>query len=70
MTIPLTEPQPAQYLIRATSDHWLGSSTILALSFQHLILPETHPPHTGRCTVIVNTFKIFILFRLHLWKIY
>lgn len=46
MTIPLTEPPPAQYLIRATSDHWLGSNTTLALSFQHLILPETHPPHT------------------------
>lgn len=46
MTIPLNDPQPAQYLIRATSDHWLGSSTTLALSFQHLILPETHPPHT------------------------
>lgn len=46
MTIPLSEPLPSQYIVRATSDRWLGSSTMLALTFQHLILPETHPPHT------------------------
>ena len=25
---------------------WIGSETYCALSFQHLILPERHPPHT------------------------
>ncbi|KAL7033852.1 hypothetical protein ACKWTF_007745 [Chironomus riparius] len=46
MTIPLKDPLPPQYIIRAISDTWLGSSTSEALSFKHLILPETHPPHT------------------------
>ncbi|XP_077300347.1 activating signal cointegrator 1 complex subunit obelus [Arctopsyche grandis] len=46
ITIPLTEPLPPQYYVRATSDRWLGSQTYLPLSFQHLILPESHPPHT------------------------
>jgi activating signal cointegrator complex subunit 3 len=46
MTIPLKDPLPPQYYIRAISDTWLGSSTCEALSFKHLILPEMHPPHT------------------------
>lgn len=46
MTIPLKDPLPPQYYIRATSDTWLGSTTWIPLSFKHLILPEIHPPHT------------------------
>lgn len=46
MTIPLKDPLPPQYYIRAISDTWLGSSNCEALSFKHLILPELHPPHT------------------------
>ncbi|KXJ73287.1 hypothetical protein RP20_CCG016160 [Aedes albopictus] len=46
MTIPLKDPLPPQYYIRATSDTWLGSSNLVPLSFKHLILPEVHPPHT------------------------
>ncbi|CRL02261.1 CLUMA_CG015304, isoform A [Clunio marinus] len=46
MTIPLKDPLPPQYYIRAISDTWLGSSNCEALSFKHLILPEMHPPHT------------------------
>lgn len=46
VTIPLREPLPPQYYIRAISDRWLGSETYFPLSFQHLILPELHPPHT------------------------
>ncbi|XP_055382886.1 activating signal cointegrator 1 complex subunit 3 [Condylostylus longicornis] len=46
MTIPLKDPLPSQYIIRVTSDTWLGSYESAALSFQHLILPEIHPPHT------------------------
>lgn len=46
MTIPLKEPLPSQYYIKVVSDTWLGSSTMHPLSFQHLILPEVHPPHT------------------------
>lgn len=45
-TIPIFEPLPSQYYVRAVSDRWIGSSTVCAISFQHLILPEKHPPHT------------------------
>ncbi|ESO12122.1 hypothetical protein HELRODRAFT_62279, partial [Helobdella robusta] len=45
-TIPIIEPLPSQYYIRLVSDKWLGSETTLPISFQHLILPERHPPHT------------------------
>ena len=46
-TIPIFEPLPTQYFIRAISDRWLGSETYCAMSFKHLILPEKHPPHTN-----------------------
>ncbi|ESO93256.1 hypothetical protein LOTGIDRAFT_189896 [Lottia gigantea] len=45
-TIPIFEPLPSQYYIKAVSDRWLGSESMCAISFQHLILPEKHPPHT------------------------
>lgn len=47
ITIPLSEPLPTQYLVRITSDHWLGCESTLPLTFHDLILPETHPPHTN-----------------------
>ena len=31
---------------RAVSDDWLGAEAMHALSFQGLVLPERHPPHT------------------------
>lgn len=45
-TIPISEPLPPQYLVRVDSDYWLGSNQTIPLTFQHLILPERHPPHT------------------------
>ncbi|EDQ88536.1 uncharacterized protein MONBRDRAFT_26326, partial [Monosiga brevicollis MX1] len=45
-TIPIFEPLPPQYYVRAISDHWLGSETVEPVTFKHLILPELHPPHT------------------------
>ena len=45
-TIPIFEPLPPQYFVRVVSDRWLGAESVVALSFQHLILPELHPPHT------------------------
>ncbi|XP_049885974.1 activating signal cointegrator 1 complex subunit 3 isoform X2 [Pectinophora gossypiella] len=47
ITIPVVEPLPPQYYIRATSERWLGSESVLPLTFQDLILPETYPPHTN-----------------------
>lgn len=46
-TIPIFEPLPSQYYIRAVSDRWLGAEAVCIINFQDLILPERHPPHTG-----------------------
>ncbi|KAG6608665.1 DExH-box ATP-dependent RNA helicase DExH12, partial [Cucurbita argyrosperma subsp. sororia] len=45
-TVQIYEPLPPQYFIRVVSDRWLGSQTILPVSFRHLILPEKFPPPT------------------------
>ncbi|CAN8318015.1 unnamed protein product [Cochlearia groenlandica] len=44
--VPIFEPLPPQYFIRVISDKWLGSLTVLPVSFRHLILPEKYPPPT------------------------
>ena len=44
--VPIFEPLPPQYYIRAVSDAWLGSEALLAVSFKGLMLPQRHPPHT------------------------
>nr|CAH0109762.1 unnamed protein product [Daphnia galeata] len=46
-TIPIFEPLPSQYYIRIVSDRWLRCEFMHPISFQQLILPERHPPHTG-----------------------
>lgn len=45
-TVPVLDPLPPQYFIRVVSDRWLGSETLLPVSFRHLILPEKYPPPT------------------------
>jgi len=45
-TIPIFEPLPSQYYVRAVSDGWLGAEALLTVSFKGLILPERMPPHT------------------------
>lgn len=49
-TIPIFEPLPSQYYIKAVSDRWLGAEAVCIINFQNLILPERHPPHTGTPT--------------------
>ena len=44
--VPIYEPLPPQYFIRVVSDRWLGSQTVLPVSFRHIILPEKYPPPT------------------------
>jgi len=56
-TIPIFEPLPTQYYVRVISDRWLGSEMMFPISFQHLILPEKHPPHTG----LVNSLMLFLV---------
>lgn len=45
-TIPLTDPIPSQIYVRAVSDRWLGAETVTAVSFQHLIRPDTESVYT------------------------
>ncbi|CAM8907106.1 unnamed protein product [Rhodiola kirilowii] len=45
-TVPIFEPHPPQYFIRAISDSWLHSEFIYTISFQNLALPESHTTHT------------------------
>ena len=45
-TIPLSDPLPTQIYVRAISDRWLGAETVTAVSFQHLIRPDTESVYT------------------------
>ena len=45
-TIPIWEPLPPQFFIHAQSDRFLGAQTLLPISFNGLVLPNKHPPHT------------------------
>jgi hypothetical protein len=45
-TIPIHDPLPPQYYVRVMSDRWLGSQSVMPISFRHLILPEKFPPPT------------------------
>ncbi|KAL6175526.1 hypothetical protein ACLB2K_052165 [Fragaria x ananassa] len=45
-TVQIYEPLPPHYFIRVVSDRWLGSQTVLPVSFRYLILPEKYPPLT------------------------
>ncbi|KAK4477790.1 hypothetical protein RD792_017052 [Penstemon davidsonii] len=45
-TIPIFEPHPPQYFIRAISDSWLHSDAFYTISFQNLALPEAYTTHT------------------------
>ena len=46
MFVPIFEPLPPQYFLRIVSDRWIGSETVLPVSFRHLILPEKNLPPT------------------------
>ena len=45
-TIPIFEPVPPQYFLRATSESWHGCETFLELNFNDLVLPDKGPAHT------------------------
>lgn len=45
-TVPIFELMPPQYYICVLSDRWLGSKTVLLISFWHLRLLEKYPPTT------------------------
>lgn len=43
-TVPICEPLPTHYFVHVLSDRWLGSQTVLPVSFRGLILPSKDPP--------------------------
>ena len=45
-TVPIFEPTPSQYFLRANSENWLGCETFHELSFDNLTLPDKVDPHT------------------------
>ena len=45
-TVPIFEPLPSQYYIRAESDRWVGASHLIAASFENLVLPDHYSPYT------------------------
>ncbi|CAI9757575.1 unnamed protein product [Fraxinus pennsylvanica] len=45
-TVPIFEPHPPQYIIRAISDSWMHAEAFYTISFQNLALPEAHTTHT------------------------
>jgi activating signal cointegrator complex subunit 3 len=63
-TIPVIEPLANQYYVRAISDKWLGSDTTTIISFQNLILPERHMPHTGKFKRQMKFFIFCINYRI------
>ncbi|XP_042461584.1 DExH-box ATP-dependent RNA helicase DExH14-like isoform X1 [Zingiber officinale] len=45
-TVPIFEPHPPQYYIRAVSDSWLHAESLYTVSFHNLTLPEMQISHT------------------------
>ena len=46
-TIPLFEPLPPQYFVRAISERWIGCETIVPLPLYELTLPQATAAHTA-----------------------
>nr|CAB3501610.1 unnamed protein product [Digitaria exilis] len=44
--VPIFEPHPPQYYIRAISDSWLHAESLFTVSFHNLTLPQTQISHT------------------------
>jgi activating signal cointegrator complex subunit 3 len=45
-TIPIREPMPPQYYVRAVSDSWVGCESTITVSFKSLLLPTMTKTHT------------------------
>ncbi|KAH7850882.1 hypothetical protein Vadar_004154 [Vaccinium darrowii] len=45
-SVPIFEPHPPQYYIRAVSDSWLHAEALYTISFHNLQLPEGRTSHT------------------------
>lgn len=45
-TVPLGSPPPSQYLLRISSDRWMGACYVEPISFTDIKLPESFVEHT------------------------
>eukprot|EP00127_Corallochytrium_limacisporum_P006324 Clim_evm35s225 gene=Clim_evmTU35s225 len=45
-SIPIFEPTPAQYYVKAVSDRWLGAEYVVPITFDNLTLPKSGTAHT------------------------
>jgi activating signal cointegrator complex subunit 3 len=45
-TIPIREPKPARYIIRAVSDRWLGAEAVVEIPLKDVVLPSGYLPQT------------------------
>ncbi|MCD7464619.1 activating signal cointegrator 1 complex subunit [Datura stramonium] len=45
-TVPIFEPHPPQYYIRAVSDSWLHADALYTITLHNLALPEAQTSHT------------------------
>ncbi|VFQ81224.1 unnamed protein product [Cuscuta campestris] len=45
-TVPIFEPHPPQYYIRAVSDSWLQAEAFYTITFHNLALPSEYTTHT------------------------
>jgi activating signal cointegrator complex subunit 3 len=45
--IPIKEPRPTQYFVRAVSDRWLNAEAMATIPLRDVVLPDSHPPHTS-----------------------
>lgn len=46
-TVPLTSPPPTQYLVRISSDRWMGAVYVEPINFTDLKLPDSFTQHTA-----------------------
>ena len=46
MTLPVFEPVPSQYLVRAMSDKWTGVHDMISVPLRGIVMPEGGQRHT------------------------
>lgn len=57
-TVPIFEPHPPQYFIRAVSDSWLQAEAFYCISFQNLALPQVLMFYTRSFTHLIFWFAV------------
>jgi activating signal cointegrator complex subunit 3 len=45
-TIPIREPRPTQYIVRAVSDRWIGAEAVVDIPLKDIVLPAAFLPQT------------------------